>query len=1068
VEDEVAELLEWMGASQEHGMGESDDEVDVEALEIRRGFSQTWESPTMEAAMLQALSKFEQATQKECQEILDCVNNDDCEEDDGEEDLEAALLEIDFEDVATVQRGRRGTGGLPSVIPQVDGASDVCEIESSHHLFDRYNEHLNTLNSGGVTRDPHVIFGVDEPLDTVQNNLEQHQQILERIPQNDGADDDETESDFVSEPKRIRLGLHRSTTGSRKDSHDRKEKDIPKRPMWGLLPLVGGSSQPTIVKQEKKEQRVSKRVAPEAARHRSEGSLRPRKETSRVVEAAGRGQRTELSKDEKSKDSDVSLRALMRKKRERRLRSKESSASGGSSIVGSQSEGEQSLGGMGIVKSESSLPEDSESQEQQNIALSGLLKLAKVKEEMEEMGTPGQSHTLSQDVKQASKFRVLPLVNKDAEPIARSSQDVEIKSGRGTTLQQIGTCSIFHVADVVDESESRSTAQRLERSRLPLRIEDSSVKWDHNLHETGDDRDCGGGEKPHAEIGGSMGIQVQYQNLAEEVSLGEDVQLTQPKESKDLLRVSTLGLAGEIEDKLESEDVDVARAADMRNKIKLVEVGSFSWAEVVKEITSAKVTLRSIQPSSSDENLSQGIGNAASQRNACSGSKDVVYLAENLPSEVLSSQRVDLGSDEVFEHATDFIETQLVEHEILWRLKQHGVTSTAAALAKEVVEDEYIGTILVEEREDLVDDLSQANISINVNAALVSDKMERSAKQEIKESPSKLVLNGNYDAVPNNEGTEVAGLLFTDMSDLSEDSFDWGDEFGGSHRLDDSDEGAYASEEEDFRVRVPDDLFDVKPELSMHLDGIAPALEEPTSKRTPQDGLSEAHSNIEFVVETPETQKSPGTIENMCTTGVSTGLGGAYGAGTTVDSVLGEEQTTEGASKESGEKSKEMFSKSCPQSKLGVGNSSLSSDTDYDKHHLLRPTDGQPETTDKNVYPVRNEDDNGRESEEVFDNATSRKSECKSSAAERGGYIGQEVEGDILIPVKFCQKPPSRDALMGTLGQYNLREVDYGGVFYGNSKDVPGRATVSAGLIFDGELPFAAFQFTSNSPLWVQ
>jgi hypothetical protein len=91
VEDEVAELLEWMGASQEHGMGESDDEVDVEALEIRRGFSQTWESPTMEAAMLQALSKFEQATQKECQEILDCVNNDDCEEDDGEEDLEAFL-----------------------------------------------------------------------------------------------------------------------------------------------------------------------------------------------------------------------------------------------------------------------------------------------------------------------------------------------------------------------------------------------------------------------------------------------------------------------------------------------------------------------------------------------------------------------------------------------------------------------------------------------------------------------------------------------------------------------------------------------------------------------------------------------------------------------------------------------------------------------------------------------------------------------------------------------------------------------------------------------------------------
>lgn len=1059
----MAELLEWMGVSQEHDRGASDDEVDVEALEIRRGFSQTWESPTMEAAMLQALSKFEQATQKECQEILDCVNNDDCEEDDGEEDLEAALLEIDLEDVAIVQRGRRGTGGLPSDIPQVDGASDACEIESSHDLFDRYNEHLNTLNIGAVTRDPHVIFGVDEPLDTVQRNLEQHRQFLQRIPQNDGADDDETEPDFVPEPKRMRLGLHRSTTGSKKDSQDRKEKDIPKRPMWGLLPLVGGSSQPTVVKQDKKEQRVCKRLMPEAARHRNEGSDRPCKEASRVVELAGRGQRGELPTDEKSKDSEVSLRAMMRRKRERRLRSKESSISGGSSIVGSQSEGEQSFGGMGIVKSESSLPEDSESQEWQNIAFSRLLNLAKVKneEEVEEMVT-GQNKTQSQDMRQTSKFRVLPLVNRDPEQLARASQDVKTESGGGTSLQRVGIDAICPGEDGVYEFESRSTAQRLERSKLPLKIEDLSVKWDYNVHEIGDDRDCGGGEKPHAETGGSTSIQVQSQILGEEVLLGEDVQLTQSKESKDLRLASNLGLVGEVED---CEDMDVVSAADVHINIKLVEVPRSSWAEVVNEIVSAKVTLRSLQPSNSDRKLSEDIGIATSQRNAWSGAKDDCVV-ESLPSEVLSSQRLDLGSDEVLERETHFIETQLVEHEILLGLKRHEVTYMAASLATESVEDEFIGTFLVEGREDLVDDLLQANISVNLNTDVVSDKMERSTNEESKESPSKLVANDNYEAGSYKEGngvikvTEIteAGLLFTDMSDVSEDSFDWGDEFGSSHKLDDSDEGACASEEEDFRARLPDNSSDIRPEFTSHADGVVPALKEPIFRNAPQDVLSEAHTNMDSLVEASEAQQFPATIENVNTTGMSTGLSGAYSAGSFVGSVLGEEKATEGVSEECTEKLKKISpSKSISQTKPGIGISNLTSVTDYDKFSPLRLIVGQPESTHNSVYPVQGGDDNGGESEAVFDNAISGKSECKSSAAERGEYSGQEVEGDILVPIKFYQKPPSRDALMGTLGQYNLRGVDYGGVFYGNSKDVPGRATVSAGLIFDGELHFCCF-----------
>lgn len=974
----MAELLEWMGASQAHDMG---DEVDEEALEIGRGFSQTWESPSMEAAMLQALSRFEQATQKECQEILDCVNNDECEEDEGDEDLEAALLEIDLEDVAIVQRARTGRGG----IPQIDGASDACENSSPRDLLDRYTQHLNKLKTRGASKDPHVIFRVDDPLNTVQKYLGTEL----RIPQNDGADGDETESDFLPEPKRIRLGSHRSTTGSKKDSHDRKEKDVSKRPGWGLLPLVGvSSSQPTTIKQEKQEPRVNKRPVPEVAHRRDGGNLRPRKEASRVAEVASRGPRTEPSTDEKAKSSEVSLRALMRRKRERRLRSKDSSFSGGSSIVGSQSEGEQSFGGMGIVKSESSIPDDSESQEQevmkQNIVLSGQkLGIVKVKEEVEEMVAPDQGIAQPRDVRQASKLRILPLVNRDAEQVARSSQGVKIESGRGTTLQQIGTVCIY---PVVEESESRSLDQRPETNQLPLKVENLLVKWD-DLLETGDDRDCGGGRKPALHVqnpGGSKSIQVQSQVrsqvLEDEVWLGEDVPLTQTKESKELLLDSSRDLADEKEGMLRSGDLDVLHEADVCDDMKLVEGARQAWDEVVKEVTeysSAKVTSHNSQVSNFDVNLSLDAGNATPQRTAC---EDVVNRAESLPLNVLSSQRLDLGSDEDLEHKTDFIETQLAEHEILWRMK-HEVIQTEAALEAEAFEDEFLGTVLV------------------------PDKTERPGNEhyeELNESSPKLVINGNDDSVPHEEGTEAAELLFTDMSDVSEDSFDWGDEFGSFHRLDNSDVGADASDEEDFRARLPTNSSDIKPELSTHSDGIA---------RT--------------------------------------------------GSIVDEQQAAEGAPKECGDKLETLPSKSSSvsswqvvQAKLGVGISKLCLQPEQEKCNLLGPTDGQPESTgflDEAKGCTSTADTKEKESEADLEVTNSGKSEAKNSASQPSECSAQEVENDTLIPVKFHQKPPSRDALMATLGQCNLRGVDYGGVFYGNAKDVPGRATVSAGLIFDGE-----------------
>lgn len=692
-------------------------------------------------------------------------------------------------------------------------------------LLHRYTQNLNRL----TTKQPQV----RDPINTVQKT--QHSSL--RIPQNDGADDEE--GDFAPEPKRARRSKG-VLVHSRKESL--KEKEVPKRPQWGTLPLMGVSSQPTIVKQEKQ---VSKQDAVPRSR-----DLR---------------QRTEVPTDEKARGSEVSLRALMRRKRERsRLRGKDSSLSGSSSIVGSQSEGEQSFGGVGAVKSEgSSIPEDSESQEQE------VIKLGKVKVEV---AAPDRGITTRpRDLNlQTSKSRVL---NRDAEKIARNSQ---IESG---TREQVVTGSMYPVGDVDELRGLNQTKQ------LPPKTESLSVKWD-GLLETGDDRDCGGGgRKPHAEIPavqnaeGSKSILV----VEDEVLLEEHVPLTQMNESKTLIR----------------EKVVMLQHGDMDGEdIELVEVATQACAEVVKEVT---------ERSSAEVNLPQEVNDATPQTDACFRYEDVVQL----------SQRLDLGTEEDECHV---IETQLADHEILWRM-EHG------SEAAETFDDEFLGTVLVQEREDVVGNLSQA--------------------------PSKTQRSGDEEPPPNldhkndlNESTEAAELIFNDMSDIGEDSLDT----RSAHKMDDSDEIADASEEEeDTRARLkPEGTPILRGEDMLCVNGVQVPLASDVGSRILKDASQKPLDNIEV----PEAQQ---------------------------------------AAEECGGDLKDT-----------------------------------------------------KEADAVLGASTSGKLEGMKDSASCSAQ-------DTLVPFKFHQKPPSRDALMATLSQYNLRGVDYGGVFYGDSKDVPSRATVSAGLIFDGE-----------------
>lgn len=83
-----------------------------------------------------------------------------------------------------------------------------------------------------------------------------------------------------------------------------------------------------------------------------------------------------------------------------------------------------------------------------------------------------------------------------------------------------------------------------------------------------------------------------------------------------------------------------------------------------------------------------------------------------------------------------------------------------------------------------------------------------------------IFVNVNYDVVLCIEGYEVFGIVFIDMLDESEDSFDWGDDFGNFYRLNDSDEGVDVLEEEEFWMRFLNSLIYVNFGLLMYVNGV--------------------------------------------------------------------------------------------------------------------------------------------------------------------------------------------------------------------------------------------------------
>ncbi|KAL2641863.1 hypothetical protein R1flu_009450 [Riccia fluitans] len=140
LDKEVAEFLRWMGTTQlEVDDQEDGDSEKKESQLTQMAFSQMFSSPGMDAALLKALADYENATEQECQEILDCIEPMDEQEEDADHDITTkeegndngmAHKPPEYRHLSPHFRAENEGNLAPSCIPQTDGAGDDDELKS--------------------------------------------------------------------------------------------------------------------------------------------------------------------------------------------------------------------------------------------------------------------------------------------------------------------------------------------------------------------------------------------------------------------------------------------------------------------------------------------------------------------------------------------------------------------------------------------------------------------------------------------------------------------------------------------------------------------------------------------------------------------------------------------------------------------------------------------------------------------------------------------------------------------------------------------------------------------------
>ncbi|CAK9870824.1 unnamed protein product [Sphagnum jensenii] len=1043
-QEEVAELLRWMGASLDDRDGDdscSKDERGHEAYDL----SQVWGSAGMEAAMLQAISEYETETHQECQAILECVDDDD--ESDTEENVE--------------------------------------------DLFEAVLENNEGIGRIGAVREQ---FSNQVPESSFQ------------IPQIDGAGDDDV-AESASSPIRKRLrkcvkdspchvGKEEGCNIHRQEAQ-RKEAQRRVHSAWGSLPIT---FVPLGCKNERQVSRTERTIPCQAVRCPCESNSHfPQHDKVELSHTDASGPVISQEYREGSKEvetgKEVSLRSLMRRQRNRQPHhQRKCSPSRGPSSRDSHNEGEHSseVTAGNLVKTEfggcmdtifpDAVIADEEVSQKHAVPAAGLGKY---------QGTQKWSQKLSQDQRNLVQkegrrlptFAVLPVVNMGMEP---NSADLQPRKHVLHKAQRSPTKGQFSGKDPRDRPsedqlpfESSGEYQHIQLDSEVNKNQEHCGEWKFGLLQSSDHRDCGGGSQSCVKITASKVLERERHQFAT-LSEGETVSPLHPfsKEYQDLHLASSLGLTAtniftsenpelDIKDSLSAAAavkplMDTALGSSHASQRLLVHEGKLDTSLYTPgslEEMETQTSAGGEPPEERTENgaLASPVGTIVLDPvtdDPNGGRRHIVTL-----SNLLIMGHVDgepnVEEEVLLEAAEEgiVIEQPLSSGRRLLPIVDHEVESGAVSIgqlkapAGQISNDnmriadesgmQSSGLYLVhaeseprvQEDVKLQTDKTQmglcSNIAVEASRGQNSDNGMAIVRQVAKVDSALLTVpteldfrlhhlvetgcdgpvGGAYKSQHQVSDKSKQPIHFTDISDESSgDSFDWGDDGG------------------DFSMSLGRDHEE---------DSEDESLWYPRTGRDP-----DRHTNVELEMEnTVVATATMATVSNEEKHKAS-----LFAALETNSVSLEANRVVSDVPINAGRNllvvpELRMSELPTPLDLVVV--------PEYKSPCYTTPEQEPHDLEQQQPVPLPNVSERKHGGKKVSFSEPSVIRNVQIDTTE------EEEEEETLIPVQYHREPPKKAALLANLDQYGLKPVEYRGAFYGNSKDVPPWPMISAGLIFD-------------------
>ncbi|CAM6067733.1 unnamed protein product [Sphagnum tenellum] len=1041
-QEEVAELLRWMGASLDDRDGDdscSKDERGHEAYDL----SQVWGSAGMEAAMLQAISEYETETHQECQAILECVDDDD--ESDTEENVE--------------------------------------------DLFEAVLENNEGIGRIGAVREQ---FSNQVPESSFQ------------IPQIDGAGDDDV-AESASSPIRKRLrkcvkdspchvGKEEGCNIHRQEAQ-RKEAQRRVHSAWGSLPIT---FVPLGCKNERQVSRTERTIPCQAVRCPCESNSHfPQHDKVEVSHTDASGPVISQEYREGSKEvetgKEVSLRSLMRRQRNRQPHhQRKCSPSRGPSSRDSHSEGEHSseVTAGNLVKTEfggcadtifpDAVIADEEVSQKHAVPAAGLGKY---------QGTQKWSQKLSQDQRNLVQkegrrlptFAVLPVVNMGMEP---NSADLQPRKHVLHKAQRSPTKGQFSGKDPRDRPsedqlpfESSGEYQHIQLDSEVNKNQEHCGEWKFGLLQSSDHRDCGGGSQSCVKITASKVLERERHQFAT-LSEGETVSPLHPfsKEYQDLHLASSLGLTAtniftsenpelDIKDSLSAVAavkplMDTALGSSHVSQRLLVHEGKLDTSLYTPgslEEMETQTSAGGEPPEERTENgaLASPVGTIVLDpvTNDPTGGRRHIVTLSNLLIVGHVDGEPNVEEEVLLEAAEEGIvrEQPLSSGRRLLPIVDHEVESGAVSIgqlkapAGQISNDnmriadesgmQSSGLYLVhaeseprvQEDVKLQTDKTQmglcSNIAVEASRGQNSDNGMAIVRQVAKVDSALLTeldfrlhhlvetgcdgpVGGAYKSQHQVSDKSKQLIHFTDISDESSgDSFDWGDDggdfsmsLGRGHEEDSEDESLWYPR----TGRDPDRHTNV--ELEMENTVVATATMATVSNE-------EKHKASLFAaLETNSVSLEANRVVSDVPINAGRNL-------LVVPELRMSELPT-------------------PLDLVVV--------PEYKSPCYTTPEQEPHDLEQQQPVPLPNVSERKHGGKKVSFSEPSVIRNVQIDTTEE-----EEEEEETLIPVQYHREPPKKAALLANLDQYGLKPVEYRGAFYGNSKDVPPWPMISAGLIFD-------------------